>query len=1155
MCFRRDLGKPRASLAGLKQGQFFSYKQHLRERNHLIVKQEELSFKLSVKTLLDIVSFLVVLTNHIHVSGDEFSHDHKGCGSLQQPCASIQYAINISSNFDTILLNSDYVYHQNKSLVTDKSINITSYNTTIATVKTTIVFNLTDHTNFIIEISNNISMSYLKIQMDSENILLHVKKHDGGVFEMRNCTIDRLGVNIGGYAFNFLYRFQNQLNGDFLYGFIKYSWSLNWISSQFQINQPVTKSIYRQRKSFSETQLSRIDNILFQDCVFIQTALSLDISNKITLIGCKLFSSVIFTSDGPDNLQYLIRAAIHVNVRVQTCLFNFSSIFFDVSTSSMKGNIAINNTIFDGTMVEYPKQASLHNLPQILTGMDSFGLVSVNLTISLCIFQNAAGYSIVATQSNGMVIITNTKFINNTFKFPNKIPNIQSGRPSTFAAAVTIFSGHVQIHNCTFRNNSMPQPQTGSLQVTPNNDDGSFPTFTMTNTVIEAGIQPFTFESTVVTIINYDEEIIYLFTIANVNITCPMNHQEMHNIKNNHGTIFNTFIFKCVRCKFTSYNVKEISGINIDKRSHIIEHNSTICYPCPYQASCINEIRSRGNYWGISNSSGAVTFLICPPSYCCSSLAKCTSYDTCAENRMGRLCGDCANGHSLSLLGHNQCAPSMNCIVKLFWFGYALAVVMICLFVMYNKEVVTFLKSVITKKCRQEHFNTRMVSFSGADNETESQYELLLPDVVAGENSSRKQANISGLFKIAFFFYQTASIIRINASAKSMYNVPPIIDLLTSLFNVKITIQSSNTVNVCPLNTKEKMILEAVRTSLVITCLLLLLLVICVTCCVKKLWKRGKEVSRKSITSESENSNIGDPMNANDSPETSVKIPIMIRLKGAYVQLLLIGYAGIAVFCLQGVNCIFIDGLPCLYLQASVVCYQYWQYMLFVFISTWVVPFPISIYVGCCLLRENEININTFLFIITFPPATLYHLIKSYMRNSTEDRQQMLPQSLQETDHIMSILNEPFQSQDNNNSQNTGYRLIWEPVLIVRRLVLVAVSTFIIPPMEKLYPVAVLLLMFTLHDMFVRPYANKRLNAIQLVSMQLLCLLTFINLFWAFSNDIDISQEQSPQYYQLGKVFLYLEMFILLLPLIILICVVIFKSGKFICKVIARKQD
>ena len=293
----------------------------------------------------------------------------------------------------------------------------------------------------------------------------------------------------------------------------------------------------------------------------------------------------------------------------------------------------------------------------------------------------------------------------------------------------------------------------------------------------------------------------------------------MHTIIFKSDRIYDTFIFKCIRCNFISYNVKHISGINLDNKSHILEHNRTTCFPCPYQASCIDEIRSRGNYWGSSNSSGAVTFYLCPPSYCCSSLATCTSYDTCAVNRKGRLCGDCRNGNFLTLFGHNRCVPSQNCIVESFWFGYTLAVVMICLFVMYNKEVVNFFKSAVTRKCSKENFNARMVS-------------------VASLKTSSEQANISGLLKISFFFYQTASIIRTKSSAKAMYNIPPIIDLLTSLFNVKIDIQSSNAINVCPLNTKEKMILEAVKASLVITCLLLLLLVIFVIGCVKRLWKR-----------------------------------------------------------------------------------------------------------------------------------------------------------------------------------------------------------------------------------------------------------------------------------------------------------------------------
>ena len=686
-----------------------------------------LKFRIVVAIHAYTVSVLVVLTNHIHVSGDGFSHDHKGCGSLKQPCASIQYAINISSNFDTILLNSDYVYYQNKTLVIDKSINITSYTTIDITADITttnhrtIIFNLTDHSNFIFQISDNLSMRNLKIQILTT-------------------------------------KFQKQMTSEISYRFVQKHWTLNWISTKFQINESVTKHS-------SETH-----NILFQDCIFNQTSLSLDISNNITFINCKFFSSSIWPNDAGQH-----QVKLYVNVKILNCTFKVSTIIFDV-TLLHRGNITINNTIFDGTLIG-PLKQQLHKLPQLLSIMDTFGSF-VNLTITFCTFQNSLETSVIASQAKGMITIKNTRFLNNTFKFPENAQVL----PTTYSAALTILSGDVEIHNCTFRNNSGPQTQTGSLQGTPNSEADSFgPKFKMTKTVIEAGVQPFTMENTVVFLANTDMTDITDIRIFNVNLTCPKNHQEKHTI--GYSRIF---IFKCIRCKSTSYNVKDISGINLDNISHILEHNTTTCFPCPYQASCIDEIRSRGNYWGSSNSSGAVTFYLCPPSYCCSSLATCTSYDTCAVNRKGRLCGDCVTGHSLTLFGHNRCVPSQNCIVESFWFGYAFAAVMICLFVMYSKEVVSFVKSTVTRACSKGPFNARMVSLSSVGYETESQYELLLPDSVAGVKISSEQANISGLLKISFFFYQTASITRINASAKTMYNMPPIIDLLTSLFNVKI---------------------------------------------------------------------------------------------------------------------------------------------------------------------------------------------------------------------------------------------------------------------------------------------------------------------------------------------------------------------------------
>ena len=105
--------------------------------------------------------------------------------------------------------------------------------------------------------------------------------------------------------------------------------------------------------------------------------------------------------------------------------------------------------------------------------------------------------------------------------------------------------------------------------------------------------------------------------------------------------------------------------------------------------------------------------------------------------------------------------------------------------------------------------------------------------------------------------------------------------------------------------------------------------------------------------------------------------------------------------------------------------------------------------------------------------------------------------------------------------------------------------------MEKLYPVGALLLLFILHDIVTKPYANKSLNYIEYTSMLLLCFLLIINQFWAFSNDIDITQIKA--YHEMGELFIFLEITILLLPLVILAVIVIFKIGKIIFKVVTRK--
>ena len=126
-----------------------------------------------------------------------------------------------------------------------------------------------------------------------------------------------------------------------------------------------------------------------------------------------------------------------------------------------------------------------------------------------------------------------------------------------------------------------------------------------------------------------------------------------------------------------------------------------------------------------------------------------------------------------------------------------------------------------------------------------------------------------------------------------------------------------------------------------------------------------------------------------------------------------------------------------------------------------------------------------------------------------------------EKKNILSILNEPFRTTKQDAGED--YRLIWEPVLISRRLILIASTTFLMSPIQKLYPAFSFLIIFTVHDYLVKPYVQKKLNFAQIVSMQLLVVLTFINTFWAYSNEIDLKDDTGESIsFESGKVIVTL---------------------------------
>ena len=144
------------------------------------------------------------------------------------------------------------------------------------------------------------------------------------------------------------------------------------------------------------------------------------------------------------------------------------------------------------------------------------------------------------------------------------------------------------------------------------------------------------------------------------NVTCPQNYKlqrkSLHLLDYNNQkdrSKFDYLAIKCIPCNKGSYSVQS-SHYSWDS----FAKNDTIkqikCMRCPAGGNCKDgHIVNQPNYWGFKKDS-TISFINCPIGYCSQ---KSITYDSCANNRSGYLCGQCEKNHIMSLL-------SSKCVLK-----------------------------------------------------------------------------------------------------------------------------------------------------------------------------------------------------------------------------------------------------------------------------------------------------------------------------------------------------------------------------------------------------------------------------------------------------------------------------------------------------------
>lgn len=137
------------------------------------------------------------------------------------------------------------------------------------------------------------------------------------------------------------------------------------------------------------------------------------------------------------------------------------------------------------------------------------------------------------------------------------------------------------------------------------------------------------------------------------------------------------------------------------------------CMDCPYGGKCHEGISSVANFWGYLDK-GHIKFQHCPKGYCCTS-KDCDDYNTCAENRMGTLCGACNDGYSEALFSP-QCVPDDNCNPTFLYPVALLSGMLYALFLLFQKDMrdMMFMNTISCKdlplkrrKYEANHVNTQ----------------------------------------------------------------------------------------------------------------------------------------------------------------------------------------------------------------------------------------------------------------------------------------------------------------------------------------------------------------------------------------------------------------------------------------------------------------
>ena len=762
--------------------------------------------------------------------------------------------------------------------------------------------------------------------------------------------------------------------------------------------------------------------------------------------------------------------------------------------------------------------------------------------------------------SSGPIIFDNCHFENNSaFKvFNSEFGNGKGGAVAVFVLESEPTQSTTYVLNSYFKGNNAVfyggaiMHFTGSLIV----KNTSFFTFIDGHESIYAGGDViYSFSNSFVTLenvlaVDLDNKSVQNSLITSTNLECTNVRIDCYQGKKGavNGAfdkgVFNMVIISCSSCPSNTYSLSNGNVTFFDTDTTGYQVGLMDCFDCPVGGICDRgRLRAANNFWGYTESKMEVQFLACPFGYCCTG-ELCKTYNSCELGREGTLCGSCSKGLTENVITPDCLEPN-NCHHS--WFWLVMCIVGICYFIifLFPTELGLLLKAILVPSGMTSFLREKSVSA----HETpllvpqDHNQEMMVQEAKATTEpvkEGKTSVFFSGLMKIFLFFYQSNILYKVHITTeKSISSFQLIEELLSTAFNLKVEGLFYQDLSWCPFTNLNPVSKTFFKFSFIVYLISLVMF----TYIASRIWRLCKR--------------------ALNQPSA-----IILRLLFCGLRLILISYATITSISFALLSCVDIHaGHSVLFIDGSIQCYQWWQYIIFLLVVCWVAPFPVAIYISSWLLEKKKLSIKMFVLFLLVPLAAilywLYNVSFCCKGSVIELEDVSLTEQTQLDDgltveekvsgELLSIMEGPFRQSDPACIENKS-KLRWESMLVARRLVLISIKTFITNTVTRLHVMLLLTVVFLIHHVKMQPYSSTILNYVETGSLLMLTIICGLNILPAYN--YMFPKSVSPFSLKLVRGFLKIETALaLVFPVIVgscflfLLCIRICQLTLWLCKI------